>query len=239
MGFVRPDLLIVAAITCLIFSATVNAGDKNLSIALKGSLTTGSQLFPHPNSTSAFQRAEFFSLKNIWGYGIEVRYRFPETDLAVGISADYLRITEPQTPINGPNGKQAPVEDGYRVIPLEVTGYFLIPISGEIIGVYMGGGAGTYFGRRIYRIGNTEAQTIDAGNGFGIHVLSGISWRVADFISLNAELKFRDLQFNSTNQFSSSPILYGSFPVQVQTQPFESRVHTDGMIFQLGAVIDF
>lgn len=235
----RAALLFVAGVMCLIFSGTLTAGDKNFSIALKGSLTTGSQLFPNPNSTSAVQRAEFFSLKSIWGYGVEVRYRFPETDLAVGISADYLRITEPQNPISGPNGMRAPVQDGYRVIPLEVTGYFIIPISGETFGVYMGGGAGTYFGRRIYRIGNTEARTVDAGNGFGIHVLSGISWRLADFISLNAEMKFRDLQFNSTNQFSSSPILYGSLPVQVSTQPFESRVHTDGMIFQFGAVIDF
>ncbi len=236
MAYMR--LLIVAGICCLLFSPALRAGDKNFSIALKGSLTTGSQIFPNPTSTSAVQRAEFFSLKSIWGYGVEVRYRFPETDLAVGISADYLRTTGSQRPISGQNGKQIPVLDGYRVVPLEVTGYFIIPISGETIGVYMGGGAGTYFGRRIYRIGNTEAQTVDAGNGFGIHVLSGISWRFTDFFSLNAEMKFRDLQFNSTNQFSSSPILYGSFPVQVPTQPFESRVHTDGMIFQLSAVID-
>ncbi len=236
MAYIR--LLIVAGIVGFLFSARLIASDKTFSIALKGSLTTGSQLFPNPNSTSAFQRAEFFPLKRIWGYGVEVRYRFPETDLAIGVSADYLRITESQRPISGPNGKQAPVEDGYRVIPLEVTGYFIIPISGETIGIYMGGGAGTYFGRRIYRIGNTEAQTVDAGNGFGIHVLSGLSWRFTDFFSLNAEMKFRDLQFNSTNQFSSTPIMYGSFPVQVSTQPFESRVHTDGMIFQLGIVID-
>ncbi|MEO8166625.1 MAG: outer membrane beta-barrel protein [bacterium] len=232
-------LLIVAAFVSLIFPASLTAGEKNFSVALKGSLTTGSQLFPNPNSTSAFQRAEFFSLKNVWAYGAEVRYRFPETDLALGISADYLRTTEAQRPIIGQNGKQVPVTDGYRVIPVEVTGYFIIPISGETIGVYMGGGAGAYFGRRIYRIGDTEAQTIDAGNGFGIHVLSGISWRFNDFFSLNAEMKFRDLQFNSTNQFSSSPIVYGNLTVQVPTQPFESRVHTDGMIFQFGAVIDF
>ena len=232
-------IFMMAGIASLLFSPALTAGNKDFSVALRGSLTTGSQLFPNPNSSSAVQRAAFFSLKRIWGYGAEVRYRFPETNLSLGISADYLRITEPQRPISGPNGLQASVEDGYRVIPLELTGYFVIPISGETIGVYIGGGAGTYFGRRIYRIAGTEAPTIDAGNGFGIHVLSGISWRFNEIFSINAEMKFRDLQFNSTNQFSSSPILSGAFPVQVQTQPFESRVHTDGMIFQLGAVFDF
>jgi len=108
------------------------ASDKRFSIALKGSLTTGSQLFPNPNSSDVFQRAQFFSLKDIWGYGIEARYRFPETDLAIGLSADYLRIVESSSVRR--SGFQIPVDDGYRVIPVELTGYFLIPLSGEVVG---------------------------------------------------------------------------------------------------------
>jgi opacity protein-like surface antigen len=101
----------------------------------------------------------------------------------------------------------------------------------------MGGGGGAYFGRRIYRIGGVEASSIGRGVGFGIHVMSGVSYRFTDMISVVAEMKFRDLQFTSVNQFSSSTIRYGSTTVPVSTQPFESRVHTDGIVFQVGIVI--
>jgi opacity protein-like surface antigen len=210
---------------------------KHFSISAKGSLTTGSQLFPNPNSPDEFQRAQFYSLKDIWGFGVEVRYRFPETDLALALSADYLRKVE-RSDIRVA-GKLIPEEDGYRVIPVELTGYFIIPISGEQVGVYIGGGAGVYFGRRVWRRANVEATTIDAGNGYGIHVLSGVSYRFTDFFSLNAEMKFRDLQFESVNQFPVAQTLFGSTLVTLPTQIQTSRVHTDGMIFQLGAVIDF
>jgi hypothetical protein len=232
----RAGILIVLGILSVTISQSRASEGKNFSVSLKGSLTTGSQLFPNPNSSDDSLRAAFFSLKDIWGYGIEVRYRFPETDLAIALSADYLRTIQISSSLPG---TRIPVEDGYRVIPVELTGYFIIPISGEVLGVYMGGGGGAYFGHRIYRIGNTDAPPIDHDVGFGIHVLSGLSYRFNDIISLNAEMKFRDLQFNSVNQFSSPQVQYGPTLVNVSTKPFESLVHTDGIIFQLGVVIEF
>jgi hypothetical protein len=234
----RSGILIVVVFLFSTLSQSLASDAKSFSISFKGSLTTGSQLFPHPNSADEAQRAEFFSIKEILGYGIEVRYRFPETELAIALSADYLRATESSS--IRLSGKQIPLDDGYRVLPVELTGYFLIPISGDVIGVYMGGGAGAYFGRRIYRIGNTEAPSIDQGVGVGIHVLSGVSYRFSNVVSVNAEMKFRDLQFNSTNQFPASKIQYGTTSVDVPTtKPFESRVHTDGIVFQVGVVVDF
>lgn len=225
--------LIVLGFVFASLSQSRAAEGKNFSVSLKGSLTTGSQLFPNPNSSNDSLRAAFFSLKDIWGYGIEVRYRFPETDLAIALSVDYLRTTQSRL------RDKIPEDDGYRVIPVELTGYFTIPLSGETIGVYMGGGAGAYFGRRIHRFANADAPSIDQGVGFGIHVLSGLSYRFNEFFSLNAEMKFRDLQFNSVNQFSTPKLQYGPTLVDAPTtKPFESRVHTDGIIFQLGVVLD-
>ncbi len=235
MGRLSGVLLVVCA--CVLAQGT-RAEDKLFSVAFKGSLTTNSQLFPNPNSPDELQRAQFFSLKDIWGIGIEVRYRFPETDLALAISADYLRTTQGSS-IRLSGNRRIPVEDGYRVVPVELTGYFLIPISGESFGVYMGGGGGAYFGRRIYRIGDVEAPSVDQGVGFGIHVLSGVSYRFTGMISVVAEMKFRDLQFNSVNQFSAPTIQYGPTVVPVSTEPFESRVHTDGIVFQVGIVLAF
>lgn len=236
LSVVHPSVLMIAGMFLL--SPAARTEQKHFSIAVKGSLTTTSQLFPNPNSPDEVQRAQFFSLKDIWGFGVEVRYRFPETDLALAISADYLRTIQGSS-IRLSGNRHIPVEDGYRVLPVELTGYFLIPVSSEAFGVYMGGGGGAYFGRRIYRIGNVDAPSIDHGVGFGIHVMSGVNYWFTDMISVVAEMKFRDLQFNSVNQFSSPTIQYGSTVVPVSTQPFESRVHTDGIVFQLGIVIAF
>jgi len=217
---------------------SAQAEDKPFSVSLKGNFTTASQLFPQPNSPDEVQRAQFFSLRDIWGVSVELRYRIPETDLAVALSADYLRTTRTSS-IRLSENRQVPVEDGYRVVPVEVTGYFLIPLSSDPFGVYMGGGAGAYFGRRLYSIGGIEAPTVDRTIGFGIHVLSGVSYRFTERISVVAEMKFRDLQFTSVNRFDIPTIQYGTIVLPVSTEPFDSRVHTDGIIFQLGVVVAF
>ena len=98
----------------------------------------------------------------------------------------------------------------------------------------MGGGVGGYFGKRDYMLGNTDAPTIASGHGFGIHVLGGVSYRFTDWFSLNAEMKFRDLQFETTNQFASRTVTYRGLVIPVDR--LDSSIHTDGVIFQLGTV---
>lgn len=214
------------------------AQENGISIALKGSLTTASRVFTDPNSPDAFQRSQFFSLEDFFGYGVEVRYQLPETNIALGLSADYIETTIGHSiPLS--TSKSVPVEDGYRVIPLEMTGYFIIPVSGQTFGVFMGGGVGGYFGKRLYKLGDTEAPTTEEGHGFGIHVLGGLSYRFTAWFSLNAEMKFRDLQFQTTNQFATSTALYKGMPITVSRAPSAARVHTDGVVFQLATVFRF
>lgn len=225
-------LLTVVGVGC------AQAEDKPFSISLKGNFTTAAQLFPQPSSSDEVLRAQFFSLKNIWGVSAELRYRFLETDLAVALSVDYLRTTRTSS-IRLSGNRQIPVEDGYRVVPVEVTGYFFIPLSSDPFGVYMGGGVGAYVGRRLYSIGGVEAPVVDRTIGFGIHVLSGVSYRVTEMISVVGEMKFRDVQFTSINKFDTPTIQYGTIVLPVSMEPFDSRVHTDGIIFQLGIVVAF
>jgi len=235
----KGRVLLVSMFIASVFStrSLLWAQGHGISVALKGSLTTASRVFTDPNSSDSFRRSQSFSLEDFFGYGVEVRYQLPETNVAIGLSADYIETTIGQSvPIS--TSKSIPVEDGYRVIPLELTGYFLIPVSGQTFGVFMGGGVGGYFGRRVYKLGETEALTTDAGLGFGIHVLGGLSYRFTEWFSLSAEMKFRDLQFQTTNQFATSPAMYQGMPISVNRGPFDARVHTDGVIFQLGTVFN-
>jgi len=228
------------ALVCLLL-VLVHAAvgqDKPFLLSLRGTLTTGSQIFQNPDSPDEVERSRFVAIENSVGYGVELKYLVPETDIAVGIGVEYIRTSSPFALFLSPT-RNLPVEDGYRVIPVELTGYFIIPVSGPRFGIYMGGGGGAYFGRRIYRIAGVDAASVDEGRGFGIHVLAGIHYRLNEWFSLIGEMKFRDLQFSARNAFPVSQIRSGNSIVSVSTKPFPSRVHTDGIIFQLGTAFSF
>jgi hypothetical protein len=212
--------------------------EKSVTVIVKGNLTTGSQLFPYPDSPDETDRAQYLPFEDVPGYGLELRYSMHEMNIAVGLSADFIRASELRR-LAVSSLVSVPVEDGYRVIPLEVTAYFIIPVSGSVVGVYMGGGGGAYFGRRIYRFAGIEAPPVSQEPGFGIHVLGGMSYRFGERVSLNAEMKFRDLQFESSNAFPVSRILYNGVAIPVSRDPFVSRVHTNGVLFQIGAAFGF
>ena len=226
--------LILAAVLTFIHGA--RGGEKQFHVVLKGNLTTGSQLFPNPESTDEVKRSSRVFLDNSLGYGLELRYIMPEINLAVGAGAEYIKTTTSFTNFVSGN-RSYQVEDGYQVIPVEVTGYFIIPLSGPFFGIYMGGGGGMYLGRRLYSIGGVAAGSVDLGHGFGIHVLGGISLALTETFSVIAEMKFRDLQFESSNAFPVSTIRSNGNVITVPTSPFPSRVHTDGIVFQLGTAL--
>ncbi len=229
MRRLSPVVLVFLAAT----STTVFSQEKPFSLAVQGSFTTGSQLFTNPDSPNPIEQSEFVPLEDLFGVGLEVKYSLPESHFVVGLSADYIQTT--QTSLNS---SLVPVEDGYHVVPVEITAYFIIPVSGPVVDVFMGGGGGTYFGRRVYRLAGVEAATADPGVGFGIHVLGGVTVRIYELFALTGEMKFRDVQFETTNAFSVSHIVHNGRVIDVSTEPFSSSVHTDGVVFQLGLAVN-
>ncbi|MEW6511344.1 MAG: hypothetical protein AB1428_10325 [Bacteroidota bacterium] len=226
------------AFACTLCAPGARGGDGLFTVLVKGNLTTSSQLFVNPDAADIVARAESLPLTDFFGVGAELRYRIPETNIAVGISADYIRARTTSS-LNAFPRITVPVDDGYTVIPVEVTGYFIIPFSSETFGVYMGGGGGLYFGERNYRLGNTDAPSRDGKAGFGIHVLGGVSYRFFGPLEVILEMKFRDLQFDSQNAFSASPVRYNGTSINVGTNPFNSRAQTDGIVFQLALGFSF
>jgi preprotein translocase subunit Sss1 len=224
----------VTMLVLFFLPVTATAGDMNLSVILRSTFTTASQVFTNPESSDPIERSRFNTVDNFFGGSVEVRYVFPETHFGAGLGVEYIRASQEIQTVS-----RIPGEDGYEVIPVELTGYFTIPISGPVISVYMGGGAGAYMGRRIYRLAGVEAVQVDRSTGFGIHILGGVGFRLSDLIMLTTELKFRDLQFESTNAFPVEQIHYNGRTVNVGTEPFTSRIHTDGMVLSAGIAFTF
>jgi hypothetical protein len=233
----RSRVLILA---CLLVSAAsvLRAQERPFTVMVKGNLSTQSEIFLNPASPDPVARAQSTLVQDFLGFSVEVLYHFPGTNVALGVSADRISARTSQ-PITVSFREQVPAEDGYTAIPVDLTGYFIIPASGEMFKVFMGGGFGVYFGTRKYSIAGVEAGSLNASPGYGIHVLGGLSVHFTSWFSLVAEMKFRDLQFRSTNAFTVSRITYGSTNINVSQTPFASSIHTNGIVFQIGAGFSF
>jgi hypothetical protein len=221
----------------MLLCTVARAQDRSIAVVLRGNFTTESELFPDSDSPDPVARARSVLFEDILGAGIEIRYFPPGTNLAVGLSADYLRTTSALRVSGIP--ASVPAENGFQVVPVEVTGYFLIPVSSSSFGVYMGGGVGGYFGRRIYRIAGVEAVPLSRGAGFGIHVLGGVQLQLSGPVSLFAEMKFRDVQFRTTTVFPVSQTVYDGIFVSLDRNPRISTVHVDGVVFQIGTTLSW
>jgi len=234
---VKRRAVVVVPVMCTLLCVAGETGrtqERVFSVLLKGNLTTTGRLFPNPGATDPLARAQSYGFVDFFGYGFEVQYHIAGTNLSVGASADVIRSTQSRTIVAGAQ-RFVPAQDGFRIVPVELTGYFRIPITEGSFGVFMGGGVGVYFGERQYSLAGLEAPLVSSRAGYGIHVLGGVQYRFTDRLSLSTELKFRDAHFESTNAFTQLQVRYGDTMVNLPQKPFLSSIHTDGMVVQLGA----
>lgn len=226
---------ILVLLPLLVAPAALRAGDGPFAVVLKGNLTTSSLIYVTPDAPDPVEQGNTFTLSGAFGYGAEIRYRLPESNIALGLGADYLSSSGTSTL----NGTAIPTKDGYTAYTVELTAYFILPLSGERFGIYMGGGGGMYFGNRTYSLAGVEAASVENTPGFAIHVVGGISYTFIEGLQGLFEMKFRDLQFSSVSAFNVPAVRYEDTVINVGTTPFRSRVETDGIVFQLGISYSF
>jgi len=216
---------------------SLRSQQKVYSIAVKGNLTTSSRLYHAVDAPDEFVRSQYIEVNDIWGYGIDIRRTIEDTRLQIGLSVEYLSGTESASQMVG--STSVPVEDGFWTVPVELSGYFIIPFSSEIFKLYIGGGGGVYVGKRTYSKGNEQADVVDSRNGFGIHIATGLEYSFASWLSVRSEVKFRDLQFESTKAFSRSSTTYRGVTVPLDQTPSRARINVDGMLVDAGLVVRF
>jgi len=114
-------------------------------------------------SESAFERSQTEELSGGYGYGLTVRKKVFNEDLAFGLNVNYLYIYDNeiiQTFQEGESRVRARVTEELWIVPVEFTGYFNIPNFSDDIEVFLGGGLGAYFGDRKRTILNLESKTV-------------------------------------------------------------------------------
>ncbi len=167
-------------------------------------------------------------MDNIFGGGIELRRQFVNKKIQFGISIEYLEKSE--------DFSLEDSHDGYRTIPIELSGYFYIPIFQDVTKIYIGAGGGIYFGERLYVYKNIPAKILSTKPGYGIHILSGADYSLTNKFAIRGQVKFRDLNFRTTNQFTQEDKNKES---TLDTQSFVSQTNIDGMTVELGIVYVF
>jgi len=208
----------------------------NFSVSLNGLYTTSGSIFLNPNSNDIVLRNETFDIDDILDYGIEVRYGLGESFI-IGLNVEYIKQTA-----KGPNFS-APientfatiiVEDGFLLIPLEVSAYYLLPFSTEDFKFSMGGGLAYYNGEFIRKIGDAEITNVDKQAAFGIHVSVGMDYMLRNNVAINFSMKFRDPQLTVKSKYSKQDTMYEGHIVPLPEKPFDTKIDINGVTFVLG-----
>jgi len=230
----RSSRVMVLCALVLLSGANVRAGEHRLAASLFGTLTTSSKLFPNRNAVDDFTRGAYSPIDAVFSIGADVRGDIPALGLRVGVSSEYISSSVAGSVPN--SGGTIPIEDGYRAVPVELSGYFRIPVGGESVDFYMGGGGGLYFGARRYVYAGVEPETISNPVNFGIHVLSGVEFLLSGRVGLRTELKFRNVQLETSQRFTRPSTVFNDTTVPLPQETLNSRIQIDGMNIVVGLV---
>jgi len=217
------------------------SGDGEGSLCLRATYITSARIYHAPHSSDEILRNEYAAVKGMASYGGEIRYHIPSSFIEIGIGTEYLSTTRSGqfSLVSGSDAYLFPTNEGFTLVPIEVSAHVILPFSGEQIRLTMGGGTGFYFGRRTLRVADVDVPTEKTAFGFGIHVQTGIDYLLTKKLAFRGEIKFRDPQFEITNR-NDTMVLYhqGRFISVEQTEIF-SRINIDGIAFTLGIVYYF
>ncbi|HSR17808.1 MAG TPA: hypothetical protein VLM39_06915 [Ignavibacteriaceae bacterium] len=223
------------------FSAYPQYNGKNFSIGLSAVYTTSAKVYLNPNSSDLILRNNSFPLEDIFNPGLDFRYRLTDP-LILGFNIEYIKKTElgkNLTVLSRGNTLQITVEDGFRLIPLELSLYYQLPFSTEFFKFLIGGGAGYYFGDQVRKFGDIEVKNVSRKTAFGIHVIISMDYLVLHNFSLRTEMKFRDPQFTVKSAYTKNETVYNGREINLPQSSFDSKINLDGVTFILGAAFHF
>ena len=213
----------------------------DFSVGIYGVYTTSASVFLNPNAPDIVLRNESFLIEDIFSPGADIRYRASDP-LIIGLSVEYINTTA-----TGPNlnvfldGSVVTlnVDDGFLLIPVELSAYYLLPFSTEEFKFLMGGGIAYYNGEFIRKIGDAEVTNVGKEAAFGIQVSVSMDYVFSDKIAFRFKMKFRDPQFTVSSKYSKQEVEYQGHTIILPEESFETKINMDGVTFMLGAAFQF
>jgi hypothetical protein len=216
--------------------------DKLFGISANLSYITSSKLFLFPNVSDPIVRSQFIPLEDILAYSSEFRYAVL-SDLMIGLGVEYIEKTVPVRNMvvrnSQGNLQSIIVDDGYRVYPVKLTLYYVMPFSMELFKFFMAGGIGVYFAQHVRKSGTLELSNESDEFAYGIHVSIGMDYLVTDYFGIRSEILFRDPEFEMKSKYVSQEFEADGEQYTILRESFSSKVNIDGTCFSIGVFLYF
>lgn len=202
------------------------------NFAISYNYTTTSKLYLQPNSSDAVLRSDYENLDGIYNLSFEFRYKIFES-MIIGLGSEFINksYTNKNFIIQG---DRVEIKEGYNLVPVELTIYYLLPFSTERFKFFMGGGGGLYFGKHIREFGNINFNSAELTTGYGINVSVGMDYLVNEFISVRGQMRFRDPELIMKSKYSGSSSIYNGKSYLLPDNTFTTKVNIDGVTFTIG-----
>lgn len=214
---------------------------KDFSLSLNYNYTTTARIFLNPKSPDEILRNNAFYMEDIFSPSADLRYRITE-DLLLGLNVEYIKKVQsgPNLTVLGNQGTQTiMVDDGFKVIPFELSVYYLLPFSTEKFKFLMGGGLAYYYGEQIRKFGDEEISNLSRDFAYGIQAAVSSDYMITSYLSLRGEMKFRDPELEVTSKYKSKRVNYYGDTIVLGQDTFQSKINIDGVTFTLGMAFHF
>lgn len=218
-------------------------GSGKFTLQVYGMYVSSAELQNNIKSSVSFVRDASIELKGGYGYGAEFTYNpgFSNFDVMFYISSEYMKVKDDELLLRFENDSASSVvrfTEEYNLLPLEAGLKWNLPVSTERFKIFIGGGAGIYFGNRTRSVGPYSTSPISRKAGVSMNVLAGLEYFFQRNLSLDFEFKFREASFESQDRFAVDYVTIGG-NIYSLDNPVYSRLLIDGTRVSAGLKYHF
>lgn len=218
--------------------------NKKFSFSFYGTYISSTQLQNNANATDPIERNTLLDLNGGFGYGGEFDYKpnLWNLDLTFYVSSEYFKMSESDLYLRfeqDTNVAKIQMTEQFSMIPLEIGAKWDLPVSSSVFKIYIGGGAGFYFGDRTRTLQYTlSSYTSYKKAGFSMNILTGMEYYLKQNLAANLEMKFREGYFDVESRFNTDYINVNGVNYLLDN-PVYSRIIIDGVRVSLGLKYNF
>ncbi len=233
-----PIIFIIVSLCAV--SSYSQYGTNSFLVNFNANYTTTAKIYLNPYSSDIDVKNRYLNVEDIFSPSIDIRYKLSE-EIIIGLSSEYLKSdVNADLSAIGPNGiVSVVVKEGYDLIPIELSAFYLLPFSTEHFKFQLGGGLGYYIGNRFKKFGDASVSTVKREFAFGIQAITTCDFLINEFLSVRGEMKFRDPEFELHSKYDNTTINYDGIQIKIPKQEFDSKVNIDGITFTLGIGLSF